>query len=126
MAKWVSAAFQDGGLLYLKNTATKELLLKSYTFGQSYATVLANAIASADVVPADIALSTSGNNRVATTASKSAPASASSGPSPDLHFAFTDGTGAVIWVTEETSDQVVTSGNAVNFPPLSYTIYQPT
>jgi hypothetical protein len=46
--------------------------------------------------------------------------------SDDLHIAFTDGSAKVLWVTDETSNQVVTSGNTVNFPALSYTSNQPT
>lgn len=44
----------------------------------------------------------------------------------DLHIAFTDNTSKVLWVTEETSKQVITSGNTVNFPQLTLTINQPT
>jgi hypothetical protein len=32
----------------------------------------------------------------------------------------------VLWVTDETSDQAITSGNTVNFPQLTYTSNQPT
>jgi hypothetical protein len=31
----------------------------------------------------------------------------------------------VLWVTEETSGQTITSGNPVNFPSLVYTAKQP-
>jgi hypothetical protein len=46
--------------------------------------------------------------------------------SDDLHFAFTDGSANVLWVTDETSNQAITSGNTVNFPQLTYTCNQPT
>lgn len=126
MAKWSSAAFLDGGLDYLKATATKLLLIKAYSAGDSYATVTGNIVASADVATGDFTKSSSGSNRLVTTATKSATASAGSGASPNLHFAFTDGSANVIWVTDETSDQVITSGNTVNFPALTYTTNQPT
>ncbi len=47
----------------------------------------------------------------------------------DLHIAFTDGTTTatnVIWVTDETSNQPITSGNTINFPTITYTSNQPT
>lgn len=46
--------------------------------------------------------------------------------SDDLHIAFTDGSAKVLWVTDETSNQQVTSGNTINFPQLTYTASQPT
>jgi hypothetical protein len=62
-----------------------------------------------------------------TSATKSATASANSGATPNLHIAFVDTVNSkVLWVTDETSDQVVTSGNTVNFPALTYTSGQPT
>jgi hypothetical protein len=61
-----------------------------------------------------------------TTAAKSGTATAGSGAAPDLHIAFTDNASRVLWVTDETSDQVITSGNMVAFPPLTYTSTQPS
>lgn len=127
MAKFVHADVLDGGLNAIKNGATHMLLLKAYTAGDSYATVITNLLADVAMAPADFVLSSSGNNRLITTASgKSATSSASSGVGPNLHLAFTDGTSKVLWVTDETSDQVITSGNPVNFPQLTYTSNQPT
>jgi hypothetical protein len=104
------------------------VLLKAYTAGDNYATVSSNIIATVAMASGDYTLSgAAGAPRVLTTASgKSATASAGSGAGPNLHIGFTDGTANVIWVTDETSDQVVTSGNTVNFPVLTYTSNQPT
>lgn len=127
MAKWVRAGVLDSGLNDIKNNATHMLLIKAYTVGDSYATVVSNLVADATMTSTDFTLSNSGSNRVLTTAAgKSATASANSGASPNLHIAFTDGSANVIWVTDETSDQVVTSGNTVNFPSITYTNNQPT
>jgi len=127
MAKWVRAGVLDSGLNDIKNNATHMLLIKAYTVGDSYATVVGNLVADATMTGTDFTLSNSGSNRVLTTAAgKSATASANSGASPNLHIAFTDGSANVIWVTDETSDQVVTSGNTVNFPSITYTSNQPT
>lgn len=127
MAKWVRSGVLDNGLNDIKNNATKMLLIKAYSAGDSYATVVGNLVAEATMTGTDFTLGSSGSNRTLTTASgKSATASANSGASPDLHIAFTDGTANVIWVTDETSNQVVTSGNTVNFPQVVYTANQPT
>lgn len=127
MAKWVRSGVLDNGLNDIKNTATAMVLLKAYSAGDSYATVAGNIIASVTMTSGDYTLGSSGSNRTLTTASgKSATASANSGATPNLHIGFTDGSANVIWVTDETSDQVVTSGNTVNFPVLVFTANQPT
>lgn len=127
MAKWVDSSVLDNGLNQIKNNATSMLLIKAYTLGDSYATVLSNVVATVAMTGTDYTLSGTANNpRVLTTASgKSATASAGSGATPNLHFAFTNGSTTVYWVTDETSDQVITSGNTVNFPQLTYTSNQP-
>ena len=52
---------------------------------------------------------------------------ASSGAGPNLHLAIVDSTGsAVLLVTDETTDQVVTSGGTFNVPSWTYDVNQPT
>jgi hypothetical protein len=127
MPKWVRSGVLDNGLNDIRNTATRMILVSAYSAGDSYATIQANKIAEATMVVGDFVLSSSGNNRVLTTAAgKSATATATVGGTPDLHIAFTDGTANVIWVTDETSNQPITTGNTVNFPQLTYTSNQPT
>jgi len=126
MAKYAHADVLDGGLNAIKNSATRMLLLKAYTAGDSYVTVTGNAICTIAMVSGDYTLSGADNApRILTVAAKSGTASASSGASPNLHIAFTDNVSKVLWVTDETSDQVVTSGNTINFPSLTYTSSQP-
>ena len=126
MAKYAHADVLDGGLNAIKNSATRMLLLKAYAAGDSYATVTGNAICTIAMVSGDYTLSGADNvPRILTVAAKSGTASASSGASPNLHIAFTDNVSKVLWVTDETSDQVVTSGNTINFPSLTYTSSQP-
>lgn len=127
MAKWVHQDVLDGGLNAIKNGAVKQLLISAYAAGDSYATVTANKLAEVAMVAGDYTIASSGSNRQLTTAAgKSANASASAGGTPDLHIAFTDGAAKVLWVTDETSNQPITSGNPVNFPQLTYTSNQPT
>jgi hypothetical protein len=127
VAKFAHADVLDGGLNGIKLIAIKMILISAYSAGDSYATVQANKLAEVTMAPGDFVLSASGSNRLLTTASgKNAVASASATGTPDLHIAFTDGSGKVLWVTDETSNQAVTSGNTVNFPVLTYTSNQPT
>lgn len=127
MAKFAHADVLDGGLNGIKNVATKMILVSAYTAGDSYATVQTNLLAEVTMASGDFVLSSSGSNRVLTTAAgKSAVASASAAGTPDLHIVFTDGTAKVLWATDETSNQAITSGNTVNFPQLTYQSNQPT
>ena len=126
MARWASAAFLDGGLDYLIANATRMMLIKAYTVGDNYATVLGNRVAEATMASGDYTKSSSGLNRLVTTAAgKSGTASADTGLTPDCHIAFTNGSNAVIYVTYETTNQVVITGNTVNFPQLTYRSDQP-
>jgi hypothetical protein len=74
MSKFVNSSVMDAFLNAIKNGATKMLLIKAYTFGDSYATVVGNKLAEATMTSADFTLATSGNNRTLTTAAKSATA----------------------------------------------------
>lgn len=129
MAKYASPEFLDGGFTAFKANVNSMRLLKAYAAGDSYATVTGNSICSQAMVTGDFTLSgADAAARVMTVAAKTgATASANSGATPNLHIAFIDTVNSkVYWVTDETSDQVVTSGNTVNFPSVTYTSSQPT
>lgn len=76
MAKFAHSDILDGGLLAIKNNAVKMLLIKAYTYGDSYATVVANKVDEVVMAPTDLLITSSGNNRVLTVAAKSATAAA--------------------------------------------------
>ncbi|SCX94006.1 hypothetical protein SAMN05216420_101393 [Nitrosospira sp. Nl5] len=130
MAKYAHADFLDGGFTYFKVNCNKMILLKAYADADAYATVnVTNNICEVAVATGDFALSGADNAaRVMTSAIKSGVASGNSvNGVDDLHIAFVDTLNSkVLWVTDETSDQSVTSGNTVNFPALTYTAEQPT
>ncbi len=126
MAKWAHADTLDNGPASIKANATKMMLISAYTAGDSYATVTGNKLAEVTMASGDYALSSSGNNRLLTSASGKSSNASASAASPNLHIAFTDGSAKVLWVTDETTDQPITSGNPVNFPALTYTSNQPT
>ena len=128
MAKWVKSTVLDDGINVIKNTCTKMHLISAYTAGDADATVLANTLTSTPVTMAsgDFTLASSGSNRTLTvTASKTSTATASAA-SPDLHIAFMTAANVVLWVTDETTNQAITSGNPITFPGPVYTANQPT
>ena len=128
MAKFAHQQVLDNGLNYIKNNCNKIALISSYSVGESYATVNGKILADAAMTSTDFTLGSAGNNRTLTSAAgKSDTAANSTGGSATNHIAFLNTTGSeVLWVTEETSGQVVTTGNPVNFPSLVYTSNQPT
>lgn len=129
MAKWVHSDVLDNGLNYIKTNCNKMALISSYTAGDSYATVNAAILAEAAMASGDFTLSAgTASSRVLTVASgKQDSAANASGGGASMHIAFLDTVNSkVLWVTEETSDQTITSGNPVTFPSgLTYTSSQP-
>lgn len=127
MAAWAHSDVLDNGLNHIKTNADVMLLIKNYTAGASYATVVSNILASSAMAPGDYTLAGAANApRTLTSAQKTVTASATSTGGDNLHIAFTNGTDTVFFVTDETSNQVVTSGNSVTIPAITYTSNQPT
>jgi len=126
--KWANSLVLDNGLLEIKNTCNELRLISTYTLNDSYATVVANTLASIAMLSTDFTLAgASGLPRTCTSATgKQDLAADASGGGASMHFAFCDSVGSqVLWVTNETSGQNVFIGNTVNFPSLVYTSNQP-
>lgn len=126
--KYLHPDVLDGGPLVIKNNAVKMVLIKTYAFGDSYATVMGNALATATVSPTDFTITTSGNSRVLTvaagkTATATADAIAGQG---DHEIAFTDGVSRILWVADETGELPDHAGDTIGFPSVSLTENQPT
>ena len=127
MTKWAHADVLDQGPNYIKTNCNKIAVIKTYSAGDSYATVTgaANLLAEATMASGDFTLGTSGSNRTLTTASGKQDTSANAGGVAS-HIAFVDTVNSkVLWVTEETSGQTIVLGNPVTFPSLVYTAKQP-
>ena len=125
MAQWAHADVLDNGINYIKTNCNKMALVSAYTNGDSYATVNGNILAEVTMTSADFTLGTSGSDRTLTTASGKQDTSANATGAAS-HIAFVDTVASkVLWVTEETSGQTITSGNTVTFPSLVYTAKQP-
>lgn len=133
MAKWANSLLLDGGSDLIRTYAgtasrVKMHVIKAYSAGDSYATVVTtNSCGSVDMVAGDFVQSgAAGAARTTTIGAKTISLTANSGASPDLHIAVVDSTGSqVLLVTDETSNQVLTSGNSFNVPSWTYQVGQP-
>jgi hypothetical protein len=126
MAKYAHPDVLDQGINFIKTNCNKIAVISAYTFGDSYSTVNAAILAEATMTSTDFTLGTAGNDRTLTSATGKSDTSANATGAAS-HIAFVDTANSkVLWVTEETSSQVITAGNQVNFPSLVYTSKQPT
>lgn len=127
MAKYANPDVLDQGTNLIKTNCDKLALVSTYTFGDSYATVIANLLAEVAMTSTDFTFANSGNDRTLTSASKTDTSANASGGGANMHFAFVDTINSkVLWVTDETSDQTITAGNPVTFPAIVATSKQPT
>lgn len=127
MTKYAHPDVLDQGPNFIKTNCNKVALISSYAFADSYATVAGRILAEAAMTSADFTLATATNDRTLTTAAgKSDTAANATGGSATNHIAFLDTVNSkVLWVTEETTGQVITLGNPVTFPSLVFTAKQP-
>jgi len=117
----------DNGLAFIRTTCNRQALISSYAVNDAYATVFGRILADVAMAPANFTIGSSGNDRTLTTqAGLQDTAANATGGGVTNHIAFLDTVGSrVLWVTEETSGQVVTINNPVTFPSLVYTSRQP-
>lgn len=134
MAKWANSLLLDGGSDLIRTRAAttdriKMHVIKAYAGGDSYSTVVTtNGCGSVSMVAGDFVQSGgAGAARTTTVGAKSISLSANSGATPNLHIAIVDSVSSeVLLVTDETSDQVLTSGGTFNVPSWTYAVGQPT
>lgn len=131
MAKFAGATVLDNGpqiIITRAGTANRVRMhvLNTYTLGQNYATVLAASLGAVATVAGDYGLAANGNNRRLTVAAKTVNISVTAAAG-DRHIALLDEvSNEVLLVTDETTDQAVTSGNPFNVPAFTYDVQQPT
>lgn len=133
MATYVNPTRLADPLTAIAGSVNQVWLLSTYSAGDSYATCNSNKVAAITVTSANFAVANSGNNRTLTFTRPASPgdtanATANVSPGTNMHLAFVNtGTSTVEFVTEETSDQNIVSGNPVQFPTgIVYTNNQPT
>ncbi len=131
MTVYAHADVLDQGPKYIKDNCDKVILISAYS--NVYATVNgANKVAEATLVTGDFALAgADGAARVLTatlTGKSGGNAAQTVNPGTGMHVAFVQtGASKVLYVTTESSDQAITSGNPVQFNSNpTYTSNQPT
>lgn len=100
--KYLHPDVHDNGLNHLRNNAIRAIVIPEYY--ESYADVVASAIVTTTISPADFTLSSvisaDGGGRKLVFTGKSGPAVAAASPGSPLHVAFTDGSSRILWVEE--------------------------
>jgi hypothetical protein len=130
MSKYAHADVLDNGPQYIKTNCNKVILIDAYS--AVFATVNgANKVAEATLVTGDFAIAgADGATRTMTatiTGKSGGNALKTVNPGTNMHIAFVDTVASkVLYVVEESTDQVVTSGNPVSFNSNpTYAIPQP-
>lgn len=128
MAQFIAAEALDAALNYIKNNAQELRLVRSYSVGDSYATVLTNTICIIPVSSSDFTVAAaSSNGRKYTLAGKSGNATSSSTGTAggfNHHWVIVSAN-AVLKVHDETSNAQIVNGNSINSPILECTFTQP-
>ena len=121
----------DALLTEIATNSVKICLIDGYTQGDSYALVDAATIGSA-VITAGVggasfsSITSSGEDRTITFTGASGTATDTRGAGAGLHIALTNNSSIVYAVTNETSDQAITTDNPLTFPSFTLTARQPT
>ncbi len=133
MAKFHGVAFMDGGpdLLRARAATAGRLqyhVLRAYSLGDSYATVLSNSVGGVACVAGDfVSTGASGATRTTTVASKSVTLSAGTGASPDVHVAVLDTvTSEVLLVNDESTNVVMVASGVFIGAAFAVNLTQPS
>lgn len=133
MAKWLSDAVLENGPAHLKTLAAggktiTEHIVSAYTAGDSYATVVAASCMSATVANGDMTWGAgTPTGRALTIAEKvGVSITANPGATPNLHIVVVNTTDSEVHVaSDETSNQVLTSGGVKDIPAWTIQCPQP-
>lgn len=129
MAQYITPAALNAALNYVKDNATELRLVRAYSSGDSYSSVVFNTLCVIAIDTNDFTLmDAAGNGRKFQLASKSGTASAASTGSvggQNHHWAIC-GDSEVLKVHNETSNAPIEVGNIVQSPILEATFNQAT
>jgi len=133
MPRWFSNDILEKGPDHLKTLAADgktitQHIIKAYAAGDSYATVVGNSVMSVVIANSDMTWGAgTPTGRAMTIAAKAGVSiAANSGSSPDLHVVLVNTTdSAVHVVTDETTNQALTSGGTKDIPAWAIQCPQP-
>ncbi len=116
----------DYGLSYIRDNCNKIALIDSYTFGDSYATVVSNMKSFINTTTSDFTISSVDNDRILTTLEKDDPSAMGTSTSSTRYFAFLDtSVSQVLVVISEEYQVSFLQGDLVTYPVLTYRSKQP-
>lgn len=125
--KAYNAIVFDYGLTKIKNTCNKIIVTDGVPNINDYAATVALKCAEVAVASGDFTIANNGAGRKVSHAAKEGSATATTNGANDLHIAYLDTNGSkVLAITDETSNQPLTSGNPVVFPALELKFNAPT
>jgi len=125
---WVNDNVLDSGLTYIKTNCDRMILVKAYTSADTFATLISNGVASTAMTSADFAIAANSptGRKITSTAKTAVTAYGNSGATPDLVVGFANSSGsAILWVSDETTNQQIYAANTVNFPAFVLAMPQP-
>ena len=120
MPKFINDLGMDAELDFISANGQRMMAISAYTFGDTYATVVAASLADVALAPADFTKAdgtTSG--RKTTVGAKSAVPVDATGTA--THVAIVDDTNTRVIAVTTCTSQALTSGNTVNFPAWTVT-----
>lgn len=119
MAKAFHSSVYDDGLNTIKNSCTKIIACNGVPNIADYAATLALACGEVAVTAGDFTIADNAGGRKISHAATEGAATATTDGSEDMHLAYLDVTGTtVLAITDETTDQPLTSGNPIVFPAI--------
>ena len=124
MARFKHLNAIDGGPLYIKNNVTHVWLVPGYTTAMTRAAADTAKVAAELFGAADAILSNEAAGRKLTMATKTGNAIGTVAAAADLHYVYVSAT-EILYATEETTQQAITSGNPHTFSVTVLTYPQP-
>ena len=126
MAKAYNAVVYDNGLNYFKNNCDKIIVTDGVPNINDYAATVGMKAAEASVTAATFTIAANGAGRKISHGAVDGTVTASTSGNNDLHIAYLDTTNStVLAITDETTNQPLTAGNPVTFPPIEYKFNAP-
>lgn len=125
MVKWVYQDIFDGGFNVIKSMVIWMMLILVYIVGDSYVIVIGNKLVEVIMVSMDFMILLSGNNwQCVFVLGKFVNVSVGVMVGLNLYIVFIDGVLKVLFVIDETIDQVIIIGNLVIFLVIIYIVNQ--
>lgn len=123
--KYIHPDVLDNGPAHLRASATRALLLPSFTADTTYAQAIAGAIMNVPISSTDFVLSNEGQGRKVVFTGAIGQAGATLAAGAPLHIALVDNGGRILLVNDEASRVAIATGSRYKIPAITYVQPQP-